>query len=253
MDVLILRLDAPLMSFGAPIIDEYGKVQSYPALSLIVGLLSNALGYDHSDFDELESLQKRLQYASRQDRAGQQIQDFQAVDISQSHLRAYGNESRAWTTRGTLENRNNQNKKGDRGPLLRFRDYRADSIHTVALTLDPAEETPTIEELQHALQFPERPLFIGRKACLPAAPLLFKRIECESLTDALRKAPLSNRADQRDRFPAWWPVEEDKNQLKADMEYPVTDRRDWKNQIHVGERWIAQGEIEIQHEENSNE
>ncbi len=253
MDVLILRLDAPLMSFGAPIIDEYGKTQSYPALSLIVGLLGNALGYDHGDFDELESLQKRLKYACRQDRAGQQIQDFQTVDISQSHLRAYGNESRAWTTRGTLENRSNQNKKGDRGPLLRFRDYRADSIHTVTLTLYPADDKPTLDDLAQALQYPERPLFIGRKTCLPATPLFVCKVQCESLTEALQKAPLSNRADERKKYPAWWPVDEGGNQPKADMEQPVTDRRDWKNQIHVGERWIAKGEIEIQTEEAVNE
>ena len=105
--------------------------------------------------------------------------------------------------------------------------------------------------MAQALQFPERPLFIGRKTCLPASSLFVEKMECESLTDALQKAPLSDQADQRKRFPACWPIEEDKNQPKADMEQPVTDRRDWKNQIHVGERWIAQGEIEIQKEENS--
>jgi len=247
MDVLILRLDAPLISFGAPIIDRHGKVQSYPALSMIAGMLGNALGYDHGDFKKLKSLQNRLRYASRQDRAGQEIRDYQTVDLSQDFML----DQNAWTTQGWLDKR--KGGSSSKGTHIRLRDYRADSVHTVALTLSPAEQTPTVDDLEQALQFPERPLFIGRKTCLPAAPLFLKRIECESLTEALQKAPLSIRADQRKRFPAWWPVEGNKNQPKADMEQPVTDRRDWKNQIHVGERWIAQGEIEIQLEENLNE
>ncbi len=245
MDVLILRLDAPIMSFGAPIIDRHGKVQAYPALSMISGLLANALGYDHSDFAKLESLQHRLRYASRQDRAGQVMRDYQTVDLSQDFML----DQNAWTTQGWLDER--KGGPSSRGTHIRLRDYRADSVHTVALTLNPANEKPTLDDLAQALQFPERPLFIGRKTCLPASSLFVEKMECESLTDALQKAPLSDQADQRKRFPACWPIEEDKNQPKADMEQPVTDRRDWKNQIHVGERWIAQGEIEIQKEENS--
>lgn len=248
MDVLILRLDAPIISFGAPIVDRHGKVQSYPALSMVAGLLGNALGYDHSDFDKLESLQKRLQYASRQDRAGQEIRDYQTVDLSQEFML----DQNAWTTQGWLDKR--KGGASSRSSHIRLRDYRADSVHTVALTLNPDDEKPTIEDIQHALQFPERPLFIGRKTCLPASPIFVNRMECETLTEALHKAPLSNRADQQDKFPAWWPVEENGvHQPKADFEQPVTDRRDWKNQIHVGERWIAQGEIEIQAKEYTDE
>ena len=247
MDVLILRLDAPLISFGAPIIDRHGKVQSYPALSMIAGILGNALGYDHGDFDKLETLQNRLRYASRQDRAGQELRDYQTVDLSQDFML----DQNAWTTQGWLDER--KGGASSKGTHIRLRDYRADSVHTVALTLKPADEIPTLDDLEHALQFPERPLFIGRKTCLPATQLLIRRMECESLIDALQKAPLSSRADQRDQFPVWWPVEENMDKPKADMEQPVTDRRDWKNQIHVGERWIAQGEIEIQYEESSNE
>ena len=247
MEVLILRLDAPLISFGAPIIDRHGKVQAYPALSMIVGMLGNALGYDHSDFEKLESLQNRLRYASRQDRAGQPLRDYQTVDLSQEFML----DQNAWTTQGWLDKR--KGGSSSKGTHIRLRDYRADSIHTVALTLQSDDEDPSIDDLQQALQYPERPLFIGRKTCLPASSLFVERVECRSLTDALQKAPLSDRADQRESYPAWWPVSNDKNQPRADIEQPVTDRRDWKNQIHVGERWIAKGEIEIQIKEATNE
>lgn len=239
MDVIILRLDAPLISFGAPIIDRHGKVQAYPALSMITGMLGNALGYDHSEHRKLSALQNRIRYASRQDRAGQEIQDYQTVDLSQDFMI----DSNAWTTQGWLDKR--KGGSASKGTHIRLRDYRADSILTVALTLQPVDESPTLDDLKNALLYPERPLFIGRKTCLPASPLFVEKIEFRSLTDALQKTPLSERADQRDSYPAWWPVEKSQEQPKADIQQPITDHRDWLNQIHVGERWIAKGEIKI--------
>ena len=44
VDALLLRLDAPLMSFGAPMVDSNGVIQEFPALSMLTGLLGNALG-----------------------------------------------------------------------------------------------------------------------------------------------------------------------------------------------------------------
>lgn len=248
MNAIILRLDAPLMSFGAPIVDSLGVIQPYPALSMLTGMIGNALGVDHAEADKLERLQKRLQYAVRQDRRGSKIQDFQTVDISQPHMRAYGStESRAWTTRGEIENRTNQNKKGDRGPLLRYRDYWADAVYTIAVTLDPAGETPTLDHVAEALQHPARPLFIGRKTCLPAEPLFVGRAQADTWAGLLgdgKKAPVSNRFRGRGKdgrmFSIWRPSNSDNERAT-----PVTDQRDWKNQIHVGERWITRDEVSI--------
>lgn len=249
MDFLILRLDAPLMSFGAPVVDRLGVIQPYPALSMMTGLLGNALGFDHADTGRLERLQERLRYAARQDRRGSKVQDFQTVDISKPHMRAYGStESRAWTTRGELENRTSQNKKGDRGPLLRHRDYWAGAIYTVALTLSgDVGEAPTLDDVADAVQHPERPLFIGRKTCLPAEPLFVGRARADGWTGVLsspEKAPLSDRSRGRGSgghtFSIWLP-----SGVRDERAVPITDRRDWKNQIHTGERWIAQGEIEV--------
>src|SRR5690625_6149014 len=81
----------------------------------------------------------------------------------------------AWTTLGWLDKR--KGGSASKGTHIRLRDYRADSIHTVALTLQPADKNPTLDELQKALEYPERPLFIGRKTCLPATPIFLGRIE----------------------------------------------------------------------------
>jgi CRISPR system Cascade subunit CasD len=49
----------------------------------------------------------------------------------------------------------------------------------------------------------------------------------------------------------WWPTTPDAPRpttdgLSEDTRYPVTDRRDWTNQIHVGERWLAEGTLMIE-------
>lgn len=243
MNTLILRLDAPLMSFGAPIIDRHGVIQPYPALSMITGLLANALGYDHSNFQELELLQERLQYAVRQDRAGQKLQDYQTVDLSQDFM----SDDNAWTTFGWLDER--KGGSASTGTHIRLRDYWADAIYTIAITLTPDEKPLSIDILEKALQQPERPLFIGRKTCLPSSSIFVERKATENLIAALRETPLPLQADQKETYQAWWPVKDEADQPTADMEQPVTDRRDWANQIHVGERWIARGEIVIENQE----
>lgn len=245
MDILLLRFEAPLMSFGAPIVDRHGVIQPYPALSMMTGLLGNALGYDHAEAERLERLQERLRYAVRQDRSGRQIQDYQTVDLSKPYMQ----DDRAWTTRGQLEKR--KGGSASTGTHIRLRDYWADAIYTIALTLDPPDDAPTLDALAEATQRPARPLFVGRKTCLPSAPLYAGRTQAGDLVAALRRAKLPARADaDDDTYRAWWPAPPDdeapqEETVNEDLRKPVTDRRDWENQIHVGERWVAVGDIEV--------
>ncbi len=54
--------------------------------------------------------------------------------------------------------------------ILSSRDYRCDGLWTVAVWLTPQAEL-TLEEMEQALKTPHFPLYLGRKACPPAAPL----------------------------------------------------------------------------------
>jgi len=239
MDVLLLRLDAPLMSFGGPIVDNHGMIQAYPALSMICGLLANALGYDHHESAALQRLQERLQYACRQDQPGTRLRDYQTADLGQ----AFMSDDLAWTTWGQLEER--KGGTASSGTQIRQRDYWADAMYTVALTFDPTDETPTIDDLEQALRTPERPLFIGRKPCLPAERLLLGHVQADDLLDPLRDPRW---AKGTGTFAAWWPTPPGNEMHQR----PVTDARDWANQIHVGERWVAMGTIDIVTEEDED-
>lgn len=293
MEVLLLELDAPLMSFGGVMVDARGDTQDFPALSMLTGLLANALGYRHGDTGRLERLQERLRYAVREDRRGRRLRDFQTLDLGQDFLR------QGWTTRGAPERRSGGTAKT--GTHIRERWYLAGALYLVAVTLEPAAEEPTLEDLEEALRQPARPLFLGRKSCLPARPLVgpgAARRKAGSLYEALCSAPpvrgwrelaragaetraaagsgpdaneavnteaVDNEfldsvdllggeteapADASVSPPAsktcraWWPAD---GEEAPDRVTPreVRDRRDWRNQIHVGRRLLWQGEIEL--------
>jgi len=240
MDILLLRLEAPLMSFGGPMVDQQGVIQEFPALCMLTGLIGNALGYDHSEADRLESLQGRIRYAVRADDPGHRMPDYQTVDLGQDFLVGTG-----WTTRGVVSERG----KGEAtsGTHIRFRDYLADARYLVALAL--RDGAPTLAEVRVALARPARPLFLGRKPCLPAAPLFWKQVQGESLLSILQAEPWlapTGSAVRKVAPPsvaAWWPVEDGESLASRTM--ATVDERDWRNQIVTGRRLIRQGLLTI--------
>lgn len=237
MRVLVLRFDAPLVSFGAPAIDQNGVVQSFPALSMLTGLIANALGWDHRDIDKLEDLQNRLRYAARSDRRGESLLDYQTVDLGTEWMVA---ENAGWTTRGRIAER-----AGASGEAThqRYRHYRADSIHTVAVTT-VGNGPPSLDDLATALREPMRPLFIGRKCCLPAAPLLLDVVEAASLVGVLIQTPRARRADHGLLPACWWDGDDDGGSQDASRVVPVSDERDWRNRVHVGRRLMREGHVD---------
>jgi CRISPR system Cascade subunit CasD len=234
----ILRFEAPMMSFGAPIVSEEGLVQPFPALSMMTGLLANALGYDHSEAEKHEKLQQAISYAVREDVPGEKIVDYQTVWLGKNddpkrpdhdgHLYAKGKKgSHAWTTWGHLDQR--AGSDSSKGTAQRNREYWADAQYTIALYVDGV---PT-EDIKDALVCPERPLFIGRKPCLPAKRLFQGVVDAPSPKEALQLAsPIPTDEDDDKRI--WYESDDGK---------PVTDARDWTNQIHVGERRIQETDL----------
>lgn len=238
MRVLILRFDAPLVSFGAPAIDQNGVVQLFPALSMLTGLIANALGWDHRNVDELEGLQERTRYAARIDKRGEALLDYQTVDLGQEWMLA---EKAGWTTRGRIASRGGDRKNAT-GTHQRYQHYRADSVHTIALTL-VGDGVPSPDDVAAALREPARPLFIGRKCCLPAAPVLVDIIDATSLVGVLASAPRARRGDPGPLLASWWDGDDATAADGESRVVPVTDERDWRNRVHVGRRLMREGHV----------
>jgi len=244
LDVLLLRFDAPLMSFGGVRVDERGATEPAPGLSLVTGLLANALGWEHRDAERLERLQERLRLAVRRDRPGVLLEDFQTVDLGQPYMQA------GWTTWHQPAQRHGASGHATH---IRRRQYWADAVYTVALALDPAAEEPTLADLERALREPERPLFLGRKPCLPASPLVIGRTRAATLKDAVSEAPASRRT-AGGGLAVWWPEDDapPPSPETGDCQ-PVYDLRDWANQVHVGRRFVYRSTIDVPEEASDGE
>ncbi len=235
MDCLILRFDAPLLSFGAVVVDENNPTWRFPGTAMLAGLLGNALGWDHRDTGHLQALQDRLRFAARWDAEPVPMTDYQTADLGQPFMVDTG-----WTTRGRREDR--KGGTAATGTHQRWRDYWANGVLTVALALD-GESPPGLDDLEHALRTPARPLFLGRKSCLPAAPILVGRREAEGVKAALSAEPLADIGPRRrpQSIAALWPLDED----TSDTTEERFDLRDWANNIHRGARRYAVGILEL--------
>ena len=230
---LILRLDGPLMAFGDVAVDEIRPTRRLPTLSMLTGLLGNALGYDHSDVHALQRLQDRLLIAARLDRPGRTIVDYQTAEIAKKDP--------MWTTRGTPAERAGGDQSYS-GPVLRYRHYVADAVVTVAVSLEPAGEAPTLDHLEEALRRPARPLFLGRKGCPPAGPLLVGRSpEVAGLAEALGAMPVEPGRGERARTTAMLVEVPDRaGEPAADRLVEVADVRDWVAGLHAGGRRVRE-------------
>lgn len=235
MDILLLRLDAPLMSFGAVVVDQNHPVWRFPGVAMLTGLLGNALGWDHRDTDRLQALQDRLRFAARWDAEPELLTDYQTVDLGQDFMMGTG-----WTTRGRREDRG----KGaaTTGTHIRDRGHWANGVATIALALD-GEGDPSLAALEQALRCPARPLFLGRKPCLPAGPLLLGRRNADGVRAALASEPLADIGPRRrpGRIPALWPLDEGEG-AQVEERYSL---RDWRNNIHRGTERHALGFLEV--------
>ena len=236
MNALILRFDAPLMSFGGVMVDQHGPTDRFPGLAMLTGLFANALGYRHGDFERLQALQARICYAARWDLEPEHLIDYHTVDLGQEKMCHPG-----WTTRGEAEHRAG-GSSAKFGTHQRYRHYWTNGIMTLAVTLD-GEEAPNLDELEAALHHPARPLFIGRKTCLPAAPILLAAVQASDLLEVLCHYPIHPRAAKNgeESLSACWPADTPGG-LHARI-ISRYDQREWCNQIHAGRREYHEGRI----------
>ncbi|MDO8458504.1 MAG: type I-E CRISPR-associated protein Cas5/CasD [Burkholderiaceae bacterium] len=226
---LLIRLSSPLIAFGGETIDNFGVIRDFPALSMVTGLFANALGWDRGDDALHNRLQERLRMGARLEGPGSRLTDFQTAQL--------GANDKAWTTWGVAEERRGGAASYD-SPHLRFRDYHADLTALLAVRLEPANEAPTLDAIAQALDRPQRPLFIGRKPCLPVGRLVAGWIEADSILQALQFAPFARGTHG---LRAQWPDGE--GLLPGDHAVDVCDERNWTSGVHGGWRPVREGLI----------
>jgi CRISPR system Cascade subunit CasD len=241
MIALVLRLDAPMVSFGSALVDQHGFTDHFPGISMLTGLIGNSFGWYHGDSDKLQDLQNRIDFAARWDVHPDQTIDYHTVDLGSPKMCNPG-----WTTRGAAEHRAG-GTAAKYGTHQRYRHYLIDGLMTVTLSLTTAG-VPDIYEIMESLEKPARPLFLGRKTCLPARPLLDPinpLAEGHDLLSILEQIPIWNREGKPEhtstkRWACWTPIDQIRKKGRNRL---VFDLRDWRDQLPAGSRWRAEGMI----------
>ena len=227
---LVLRLEAPLMAFGGVAIDQVGPVRDFPSASMIVGLIGNALGWRWHDRTEHQTMQDRLVFGARREKEGTIVTDVQNAQLAKT--------DKGWTTRGKPDGRDGASYGA---PHRRMRDYHADlSVRVVLRFVD--DSSPTLEDVANALVWPYRPLYIGRKPCLPSRPFIEPGSTRWARGTTVHEALSSIPGDGEMR--AFWPEEEGPESGDGvDRVVDMPDLRNWRTGLHAGWRRVVEGRL----------
>ena len=227
---LHFQFHAPLAAFGGEAIDARGIIRPYPAQSMLTGLFANALGWTRSMKEEHQALQSRIVYGVLYEAgaAARRLTDYQTAQLSKN--------DKAWTTRGEPIGRDG-GAKSYIGSHQRARDYHMDLRMSGVMRLDPADDAPSLVDLADSLACPARPLFIGRKPCLPSAPIFNGWVEAPDIRAALQSV------SGDDPVNAFWPASEGiKGAVRTTH---ITDERNWLTGLHGGARRVCEGRLNV--------
>ncbi len=152
MSTLLLRLAAPLQSWGLASKFDSRDTAREPTKSGVIGLLAAALG--RSRTDKLDDLNV-LVFGVRIDQPGVLLRDYHTA-----------------------------HREDGRESFVTTRYYLADAVFVVGLE----GENDFLQKLSYALQNPVFPLYLGRHSCPPTSPLVLG-IREKSLLKALEEEP----------------------------------------------------------------
>ncbi|MCE7935137.1 MAG: type I-E CRISPR-associated protein Cas5/CasD [Chlorobi bacterium CHB2] len=161
MTTLLMRISAPMQSWGVQSRFEIRDTLQEPTKSGIVGLVCAAIGRDRSEpIDDIASLRMGV----RVDREGQMRHDFHTAG-KDGYYRANGN----------------INKKTS---ILSTRYYLSDAAFLVGIE---SEDITLLQKIHTSLANPYWPIFFGRKAFVPGEPIyLNDGLQTGALDEVLR-------------------------------------------------------------------
>ncbi len=151
MSTLLLRLSAPMQSWGSDARYDTVRTRREPTKSGVLGMIAAAMGCDRTDFPMWLNV---LHFGVRVDREGSLLRDF--------HM--------AHTAQGTA--------------YVTYRYYLCDAVFLVGLE----GEDSLLHEITQALIHPYFPLYLGRRSCPPEGKMVLG-IRSLPLMKALTQEP----------------------------------------------------------------
>lgn len=180
MKSVLLRLEAPMQSWGTQSRFEERDTDADPSKSGVLGLVGAAMGMARGDTAAIARL-AGLGMAVRVDREGTMLRDYHTAGGGRWPGREYG----VANAEGKLV-----------GTVVSKRYFLADASFLVALG---SEDHTLVEEVAHALAEPVFALFLGRKSFVPSVPIHVPGSPVDlGPVEALRAVPWALRKHERE-------------------------------------------------------
>ncbi|MCL2625836.1 MAG: type I-E CRISPR-associated protein Cas5/CasD [Cystobacterineae bacterium] len=169
MSTLLLRLAAPLQSWGVDSKFDRRITGRSPSKSGVIGLCAAALGVRRDEEERIEKL-AHLKFGVRIDEPGRLLKDFHMA-----HKEMF------WDS----FDRSRINREKASSSYLTIRYYLSDAAFLVGLE----GEKGFLDEIDVAIRTPMFPLYLGRRSCPPEGRVSLGVVE-DGLKEALKKWPL---------------------------------------------------------------
>ena len=163
LQVLALRLEGPLQSWGDSAKWSIRDTRPEPTMSGVLGLVAAAAGWRANDDGDrrVSELAGKIRFGVRADREGAPLRDYHTIGGTRSSCET------PWTGLLTAEGKTKRNASAALHTEVSERNYLSDACFLVMIEADGA----TLDGIESALRSPVWPPFLGRKACVPAAPI----------------------------------------------------------------------------------
>lgn len=223
---LTFRLYAPLASFGEVAVGEQRPSADHPGKGLVLGLVAAALGIRRSDEAALAALHAGYGLAVLQLAPGTLLRDYHtAQTVSASDLKKAARATRRDELRAV--------PRADLHTILSERDYRQDAQHVVALWVRAAAPF-TLDQIAMALREPVFGLYLGRRSCPLALPLVPKVFDATSLRDAFAQEQVTMAAHWADVAGDHWASNRQRQVLRERLDGTAGGWLFWEDGFNSG-------------------
>ena len=177
-DYLLFTLFGPMASWGDMAVGETRPSHAYPTKSSVIGLCAAALGIERSQENLLSDLNASLSFAVCIEREGEFMMDYHTTQVpSVTSLKKRPHRTR----------RDELAVKEELKTILSSRDYYCDARYTVILWYKHTIGQYRLEDIRQALNKPRFTLYLGRKSCPLALPVMPQIIAASALDQVIQQ------------------------------------------------------------------
>ena len=170
---LVFQLHGAMAAWGEIAVGETRRSAPHPSKSAILGLLAAACGIDRQQEKTHREMAAGYGVAVKVLSGGTLLVDYHTVQVPPNQRKA------------VFRTRKEELAADKVGTLLSSREYRCDAVYIVAVWTAAPSAPFQLAQLAAALEKPVYHLYLGRKSCPPAAPLLPVVVEEKDLKTAL--------------------------------------------------------------------